>query len=195
MDSLLVEIRGTSPLLMHSDVLVNPLAKETKEIRAYTGKRKKTEEDLATIAYLEWRGGLYFSEKVGVYIPGQNVHSCLVEAAKNTKSGKKAKSGLFVSGVNGEEQMKLLYEGPTTLEDLWAQGFYDARSVRIGTGKLMRYRPIFREWGLKFRVILSPEILERNEVETMIEFAGDFVGLCDYRPRFGRFQLVNIEKI
>ena len=194
MRSLTFSVRGVSPLLMHSDAGIDPLSATAKQIRSFTKKRVKTDEDVATIAYLEWKAGIYFDPSVGVYVPAQNIHASIAEAARSTKSGKKAKSAVFVSGLNGEENIPLQYEGPTDLQGLWDGGFYDARSVRIGTSRVMRYRPIFRDWGLSFRVVFSPEILSEDEVKSMVEFAGDFCGLCDYRPRFGRFEISSVKE-
>ncbi len=45
-------IRGTTPMLMHSERLANPFDPLTKEIKAISGKRKKTEDDLLEMARL-----------------------------------------------------------------------------------------------------------------------------------------------
>ena len=85
MNSVKIKIRGTSPLLMHSDRLSNPLDPLTKEIKTYTGKRKKTDDDFTEIARLEWVGGLYHDEKTGPYLPARNVKAMLIQAASRTE--------------------------------------------------------------------------------------------------------------
>ncbi|MEB4734046.1 hypothetical protein OXV40_33915, partial [Burkholderia contaminans] len=60
MEILRLNICGSSPLMMHSDKLANPLAAETKAHRELTGKRKKTDEDHVAIARSEFLAGLYW---------------------------------------------------------------------------------------------------------------------------------------
>jgi hypothetical protein len=42
--------------------LVNPLHPLTKELKRFTGKQKKTEEDLMALAKLEWLAGMYLTD-------------------------------------------------------------------------------------------------------------------------------------
>ena len=95
MDIVTIKLTGTAPILLHSDRLSNPLDSLTKEIKTYTGKRKKTDEDHAEIARLEWTGGMYYDEKTGPYLPARNIKAMLISAAKKTKDGPKAKTGLI----------------------------------------------------------------------------------------------------
>ncbi len=52
-------IRGTTPMMMHNERLANPFDDLTKAIKAISGKRKKTEDDLIEMSRIEWLGGLY----------------------------------------------------------------------------------------------------------------------------------------
>src|SRR3546814_21068521 len=72
MEILKLKIVGTSPLMMHSDRLANPLNPATKAHKELTGKRKKTDDDHLAIAKSEFIAGAYWDEKEGFYIPGQN---------------------------------------------------------------------------------------------------------------------------
>ena len=69
--------------------------------------------------------------------------------------------------------------------------FSDMRSVVLQKKRIMRCRPIFHEWAISFTVLASDELLNMNDVLGYIKTAGDFVGICDYRPRYGRFEIVN----
>ena len=96
MEILNISIKGLSPILLHSDRYANPLDPGAKAHKVLTGKRVKTDEDHAAIAESEWRGGLYFSKGIGVYLPTANIRSCIVEGAKLSKLGKAIQRGTII---------------------------------------------------------------------------------------------------
>ena len=74
---------------------------------------------------------------------------------------------------------------------LWKKpAFQDQRMVVVGRARVTRTRPIFHEWGLELTVSYDPEIVDREHVIEAMQTAGRFVGLGDYRPKFGRFEVV-----
>lgn len=183
MRQLKVKIQGRSPLLMHSDRFANPLDPATKAHKELTGKRKKTDSDHEAIARSEWMGSLYHDDKIGPYIPGQNLDASLQEAAKLQKLGKKFKQAVMVV----ENEVPLQYKGPRDPEGLFAAGFIDVRGVKVAMAKLMRCRPKFNEWACEFTVAYNEEVLNAEEVRKAILDAGELIGVCDYRPRYGKF--------
>jgi hypothetical protein len=186
MELLKLKIVGTSPLMMHSDRLANPLAAETKAHKELTGKRKKTEDDHLAIARSEFVAGLYFSDRDGVFIPGQNFDATFLGGAKLQKLGTHWKRGAIVM----TDRVKLLYEGPSTPDKLWLdQRFIDCRGVKVGTAKVMRYRPIFTEWACELDLSFNPDVIDGSEVKKALADAGALIGVCEYRPRFGRFMV------
>lgn len=184
MRQIKVRVKGVSPLLMHSDRFANPLDPATKRHKELTGKRKKTDSDHEAIAKSEWLGSLYHSEKSGPYIPGQNMDATLQEAAKLQKLGKKFKQAVMVV----EDEIPLKYTGPRDPEGLFAAGFLDVRGVKVAMAKLMRCRPKFTSWAAEFTVAFNEDVLNVEEVKKAIQDAGLLIGVCDYRPRFGKFE-------
>lgn len=185
MKTIQVNITGLRPLLMHADVFADPLNPLTKAHKALTSKRKKTDDDHEAIAKSEWRGGLYFDEEVGPYIPGVNIEAALVSGAKLSKLGTQVKRSVEIM----DERCKLEYEGPRSVQALWDRGFYDARSVKVGQARIMRYRPIFRHWKAVCVIAYDPETIDRDQVLKCLEDGGQYCGVGDYRPRFGRFNV------
>ena len=53
----------------------------------------------------------------------------------------------------------------------------------------MRYRPIFLEWATEVQVAVNTDVLDVREVQKAIEDSGKLIGVCEYRPRFGRFEV------
>lgn len=78
MKNLKVTWKGISPLIMHSCQCVNPLHSISKELKKYTSKKSKTDEDLEKIADLEWEAGAYWKDGLGLYMPGENVEATIM---------------------------------------------------------------------------------------------------------------------
>lgn len=186
MEQLQIRIRGTAPLMMHSDRLANPLLPESKDHKALTGKRKKTDDDHLAIARSEFIAGCYWSSADGLFVPGQNLDATFLAGAKLQKNGVRWKRGALVL----ENALKLIHDGPKTPEELWeSPANVDCRGVKVGTAKIMRYRPIFLEWATEATISFNPDVLDEQEIKKAIEDGGALIGVCEYRPRFGRFEV------
>ncbi len=179
-------VEGISPLLMHNGQLANPLNPIVKQMKALTAQRKKTDEIHAELSRLEFKAGLYLSADGTVEVPSEVIESCLVEGAKKSKLGKQFKSAIAVL-----ENAPLDYGEKLTPDQLWERNeeFADVRGVKVGASRVMRTRPIFRNWRLKFEVSFNPDLLNPENIVQAVADAGAQVGLCDYRPKFGRFQI------
>ncbi|MBH3440545.1 hypothetical protein [Pseudomonas luteola] len=186
MELLTLKVSGTSPLMMHSDKLANPLHPATKLHKELTSKRKKTDDDHLAIARSEFIAGAYHDEKIGFFIPGQNFDATFWAGAKLQKLGVHWKRGALVM----TDKIKLLFDGPSTPETLWEDTrFVDCRGVRVGQAKLMRYRPVFLDWAAEIEVAINTDVFNLEEARKAIEDSGKLIGVCEYRPRFGRFEV------
>jgi hypothetical protein len=170
--------------MMHSSRLADPLDKIVKEIKKISGKTRKTDEDHDQMAYWEFVGGMYFAEGVGPFLPAANLRKAFIEAARKTKNGKQIEMGMFVDTlVNG-----LLYDGPRALDELWAdKNFVDRSCVKVQAARLMRTRPIFHSWAVDAECSYDPAILDFAQINEFATTAGNYIGLGDYRPLYGRF--------
>lgn len=171
---------------MHSDKFANPLNPDAKAHKALTSQRKKTDEIHEAIAKSEFLGGCYFNADIGFYIPGQNFDAAFWAGAKLQKMGTAWKRGALVV----TDKAKLIFNGPQTPEKLWNDlRFVDCRGVKVGAAKIMRYRPIFLEWSTEVQIAIDDDVINASEVKRAMEDAGKLVGVCDYRPRFGKFEV------
>lgn len=185
MEIIKFRITGTRPLLMHSDKFVDPLNPLTVEHKKLTSVKKKTDETHVAIAYSEWRAGMHYDEGIGPYIPSTMIEANIISGAKLSKLGTHAKRAIEVLDF----KVPLQYEGPRTIEGLWEQRFYDARSVKVQTARLMRYRPMWLNWWAEFELAFDGEVLDRSQVISAVEAGGALIGIGDYRPKFGRFSV------
>lgn len=182
-----ITMRGTSTLLMHNAQLSDPLNVHTQDLKKVSGKRIKTDDDHLEMGRLEFLGSLYWDEGSGPYIPGANIHACLIEAAKMTRQGPAAKRGIVIP----DEVNPLAYAGPRDPDGLWADKNFRSRlSVKVTTSRVMRTRPQFRQWALETEALLDVTQIDLNTITEIASTAGLMIGLGDYRPRFGRFDAV-----
>lgn len=180
-------ITGVSPLVMHNGQLANPMNRFAKDIRSISGKRRKTEADYEELARLEWLGALYLSSGEPC-LPGELVEGCIVRGAVSKKRGKQAKAGVLCLGA-----FPLQYEGPRKPLELWErEDFRLTAGVKVGASRVMRTRPIFRDWAADIEVRFNPALLNGSEVAEFLIAAGELEGIGDWRPRFGRFEVAQI---
>jgi hypothetical protein len=180
--TLRFRITSAVPLLMHNGRLADPLDEHARAMARVADKRPKTEADHERLAELEFLGGLYLSGGVPC-IPAEMMEAALVKAATQRRRGAKARAGLVV-----RDNLALTYEGPTEPRALWADERFRLRApVRIGVNRVMRTRPMFRDWSAALVVEYLPALLNASDVRGFLVLAGEQVGVGDWRPRFGRF--------
>lgn len=191
MKTIKVTWKGVTPLIMHSCQCVNPLHPIAREIKKYTSKRNKTEEDLLRIADLEWESGAYWKEGLGLYIPAENVEATIVNGAKANKKGKDIEKYCDVEDL----YIPLDYGENLTKEQLIADYNYrDTRIMTVQRSKVTRTRPRFDQWKISFRVRYDETKIDLETIVNAIEHAGQYVGLCDSRPKYGKF-VATVEEI
>ncbi len=184
MKNLQVTWKGISPLIMHSCQAVNPLCPVTREMKKYTGKRKKTEEDLLKIADLEWEAGAYWDDEIGLYIPGENVEATLGNGAKAFKKGKDFEKYVAVTDL----YIPLNYGQDLTKEQLIKDyRFRDTRIMVVQRSRIVRTRPRFNQWQIIFGLAYDETKIDLDEIVNCMEYSGNYIGLCDSRPKYGKF--------
>jgi len=185
--NLTLELTGTKPMIQHNGRLANPMDPLTRELKSITGKRKKTDEDIAQIAFLEARAGLYETTDGLVGLPNENVWACIFEAAKAFKRGKDISRGLMIDPdiepvlIDGEHK-----KAETFLED---EGRVFYKSVKVGTSRVMRSRPILTTWQSSHSFELLTDVMDPKDLGPIFERAGRLVGIGDWRPRYGTFEV------
>lgn len=139
------------------------------------------------MARIEWYASLYLN-KGRVCIPSLVLEAAFVKAAQKRKLGKQAQAGIFI-----DEDMILNFDGDNlTIDELWERDTNrHCVAVRVQTNKIMRTRSIFHEWSGAFEIHFDDEALNASQVEDIVNIAGSQIGLCDWRPKFGRFQVVS----
>jgi len=183
-----VQIKSIGPMLHHSSYNIGmDTTRKKKGGNAILGDTE------------EWKKTIYFDESFGVYLPSISLEASFIEAAKQFKMGRGTYSKYFKSGVFINEIMLPFYvEGSEikTLED--KRIIIDRRTVKnpATKGRNMRYRAMFKEWESEFDVtIAADDYIDKEILQDVMNYAGKFIGVGDYRPRFGRFTVVSMKKL
>ncbi len=176
---------GVSPLIFHNGQLANPLNNFSKEIKKISGKRNKTEADYEYMAKLEFLGGLYLNEKKEPIVPSEGIEAMIVAGAKKSKEGQVAKAAIYVP-----EHATLNYKGPKKAEKLWEdENFILMVGVKVQKNRIMRTRPIFKNWSFNTSVNYNIEMCNEDQIFNWLSVAGTQCGSFDWRPKYGRFEV------
>lgn len=183
---LILALTGERPMLQHNSRLANPIDPYTQRLKSITGKRKKTDEDLVTIMRIEARGACWETHDGYLGVPTAAVWRCIFDAAKAFKLGQDIKRALLMS----DAIEPLLVGGAKVKCDdfLSDPAHIDYRSVKVGTARTMRSRPIVPVgWQTTHTFELLSDVIDPRNLEPVIERAGRLVGLGDWRPTYGTF--------
>lgn len=187
METLNVNIQGIRPLLMHNGLLADVNYSFTKEIKDITKKssKKMTDSDHERRNWFEWQGGLYWDDALGPIIPSENIERCIQLGAQKSRIGKDVAAAVFCS----QSVYKLNYDGPRAKKAMYDDPRF---SLRCGVGlqqkRIMRIRPQFPPgWSLSFELEFDDSIINEASIIKAIDDAGAYIGLGDWRPKFGRF--------
>lgn len=182
-EELKLDLVGVAPLLMHSGRLADPLDSHATAIARIAAKRMKTPSDHEKMAELEWNGGLWLTDG-RPSIPSEAIEACFVAAGKARRMGPKIKAGVTI-----QFSPRLLYDGHLQLEELFRDKRFVYRcGVRINNRTVIRTRPRFDQWSVSVCVAFLPSMVDRATMIEIACYAGEMIGLGDYRPRFGRFR-------
>lgn len=146
--------------------------------KAAKGSKAKKEDDLESYVYRNTVGDLC--------IPSEYFRMSVINAAKfkqDPRSPRKSAMDLFKAGI-------------ATLEPLCSLGakdwsYIDKRRVMIQRNGITRFRPAMTsgwEATILFQVLL-PEYIIPELLNETIQSAGRLIGVGDFRPTFGRFQV------
>ena len=173
-----VTIEGVAPILFHA---WNCESVDSKA-KAKKGSAEKKSDDVESYVYR--------NEKGNISIPGEYLKGAIVGAAKfrqDPRSPRKSAADLFKAAI-----ISL-----TPLADLGAKDwdYLDRRRVVIQRNAITRSRPAMKEgWRATFLLMVNlPEYVDPAMLNETIAAAGKLIGLADFRPSFGRFNVVKFE--
>lgn len=183
-----VTIEGTADLLCHR---YSPDSVAEKAASKKGSAAKKT-DDLESYVYRNPEGK--------VCLPGMYLRGAIVGASKfrqDPRSPRKSAMDLFKAGVVATTHLAPIVSvsGKEQSGDGW--DYVDQQGVQVNRARITRCRPaFFAGWTCEIDLaVLVPEYITAAELLSVITDAGRLVGVGDFRPTYGRFQVVKFEKI
>lgn len=185
MRTFIVEITGTTPLLMNkfTDAAMEKATNGSGS--ALIGSRGTPREIAESKVYRTSDGT--------PCIPTPNVFRCLIDAGIFFKAGKNkvttSKSSLIPAAlsVSGIECV-VRHQQPMSV---------DIRAVVIPStgGRIAGVRPRFDDWKLSFEIVLDEGVMDERLLREIVDAAGSKIGLGDFRPArkgpFGKFKVTS----
>lgn len=173
-----IEITGSAALLFHRWSVDGVEAKG----RAPKGSTAKKTDDVETYVYRD--------QERGICLPSEYVRQSLIGAARyvqDPRSPRKSAIDLFKAGV-------------VTLDEFCSLGskewdYLDRRRVTVQRSGITRARPAFRAgWKCTLQLlVLTPEYIGPALLQHTLVNAGRLIGVGDFRPTFGRFQITRFQ--
>ena len=173
-----VALEGSSDLLFHR---WNCESVDAKSKAAKNSKAKKTDD----IESYVWR-----NDSGEICIPGEYLRQSIIHAAKfrqDPRSPRKSAMDLFKAGVVAITQLASFGK------DTW--DYLDTRRVMIQRNGINRTRPAMKVgWKAEFVLqVLTPEYIDPAFLNEVISMSGRLVGVGDFRPTYGRFNVIKFE--
>ena len=169
-----ISVEGVAPLLMNKFV-------EAKQGESNRGKKIYVPEE-------EAEKKAYRTIDKKLYLPNTHFKASMVKAGTEIKvSGRKTYKEFVKSGIFIDEQ-----------EIVLDQQEYEifACPVVIGKARVMSWRPMFKKWSCSFTIELADEEwLNPTVIKQILESAGKYKGVGDFRPEFGRFKVTKFKVV
>lgn len=172
-----VELEGTCPILFHRWNNESVAAKA----RAKKGSVEKKTDDVESFM---WR-----NEKGNICIPGEYLRQTVIHAAKYEQDPRSPRKSMM-------DLMKAALVSLTELADTGIKEPYlDMRRVVIQRSAVTRTRPALKTgWRAGFILMVNlPEYCEPSKLNYLIQQGGKIIGLADFRPSFGRYNVTKFE--
>lgn len=176
--SVEIQIEGSADILFHrwNSDSVDAKAKAAK------GSAAKKTDDIESYVYRDDKGY--------VCIPGEYLRGAIVGAAKyrqDPRSPRKSAMDLFKAAI----------VSLTPLASLGSKQWHyeDRRRVVVQRNGITRTRPAMRVgWKATFIILVTlPEYVSPQILNEVLSMAGRIGGLGDFRPTYGRFQVVSFK--
>jgi hypothetical protein len=175
-----VTIVGTAPMLFHRWSVESVKAKG----EARKGSAAKKSDDTESYVLRDLDGN--------ICLPGEYLRMSVINAAKyrqDPRSPRKSAMDLYKAAIVSLTELAPLNGGVKEWD------YLDLRRVVVQRNGITRARPAFvTGWTAAVDLMVNlPEYVSPTDLLEVLNLAGRLVGVGDFRPTFGRFQVENFE--
>lgn len=168
-----VSVEGTAPLLMNR-FCITP-AEESKRGKKVYDSSEEAEKKA------------YRTADKKLYLPNTHFKAAMIKAATDFKmSGKKSYKDYIRAGVFIDE--------PEIILDVQKYEIFTCPVV-INRARVISWRPMFKKWSCSFTIEIADEMINQTTLKEILETAGKYKGVGDFRPEFGRYKVTKFEAI
>lgn len=172
-----------------TNLLINKFSHELNKEKTAIGKDKIPEWEEKN-----WHRKAYYDKENNLILPDTYITGSLRRGAfssgvqLNKKQGKKTISKGFVDG-------NLLIDVSPIIQTESELKPFDC-NVKIGTSTIMTIRPMIEKgWKVKFNIIDLNESFSKEELKNLFDYCGKFIGVGDWRPKYGRYSIISIKEV
>jgi hypothetical protein len=169
-----------------ADILFHRWSNEDVAAKGSAGKNTKQKKTDNLEAYV------YRLDNGHLALPGEYVRMAMIYAAKfrqDPRSPRKSAMDLYKASIIPM----------TPLADLGVKtwDYEDRRRVVIQRAGITRTRPALKTgWTASFQFqVLTPEYISPQDFYDVLRQAGLLIGLADFRPTYGRFNITRFERM
>ncbi len=177
-----VLLRGVVDLLFHR---WNVESVEEKGKAAKGSKVKKTDNVESYV---------YRDDERRICLPGEYVRQAIIHAAKfrqDPRSPRKSAMDLYKAGIVSLTTLAIVSN--TDGQELVHWEYEHKCRVTVQRSGITRTRPAIKQgWEAEFQLgVLLPEYIRPADLQDVLTNAGKLIGLADFRPTYGRFQVAS----
>lgn len=186
-----VTIRGIGGLLMNK--MPDLSVPKTK-------KADQRKLDPIEVEQMTWRDKTYHDQDGMLYIPGENIHECLKEGAKYWGAkipgeGNRTYTDVIAKAVICENLPLGIHKDSNNVMPFGKAVNGTPSKGKKSGAKVYKIRPLIFPWEGTFKMHVFDGRLTEDVLRIVLSYAGTFIGLCDWRPQYGRFKLVDMRRV
>ena len=142
---------------------------------------------------------VYRNEAGFICLPGEYARGAIVNAAKfrqDPRSPRKSAMDLFKAAIINMTPLAPIIAAKTGKQSKeW--DFEDRRRVMVQRNGITRVRPAMRSgWKVEMDFLINlPEYIDQAFFREVLGMAGKLIGVGDFRPTYGRFDLTQFKKL
>lgn len=180
--TVVFKVEGISPVLFHRWCVEGVAAKAA----AAKGSAAKKTDDVESYV---WR-----DSRRRICIPGEYFRQSMIHAARfrqDPRSPRKSAIDLYRAGLVSLTELAPIMSVSGAVAKTW--DYLDQRRVQVVRASVTRSRPAFLAgWSAELHFqIQTPEYISIADFRDVLMQAGRLIGVGDFRPSYGRFQIVS----
>ena len=179
MEKVKVKIEGVSPLLQHRFPEEENPEHKSKKIKKEFPAKEEAEK------------GLYKDPDGKIYQPANTIKGSLLRASTSFLYEKKTSYRQVIAGS--------VFITPDAIPHIYQKWVVDRQPVVIQRSRIMRARPRFDKWALEFEMEFDEQVISKDKLKEILDYAGQRKGIGDFRPEkggsFGKFMVTKFEEI